>query len=143
MDNMLIIIVLAIAILAIVALPRVWRGRRDEAGDSLAPPPVTREPAQSQFHSASALASVKEIDADPFTRWLCDQARAQTGINLRNDPLALTRLAEAAAKARVEIGNSGETEISLPYITADASGPKHFALTITRAQLARIPGQMV
>lgn len=143
MDNTLILIVLAIAILAIVALPRLWRGSKNETNESLGPPRVKHEPAQSKSHSAPALASAKEIDANPFTRWLCDQACSQTGMNLRNDPLALTRLAEAAARARVEIGNSGETEISLPYIAADASGPKHFALTITREQLARIPGQMV
>ena len=62
---------------------------------------------------------------------------------LRQDPLALTRIAEAVAKARKEIDSAGATEISLPYITANARGPKHFMLKVTREQVAALPQQMI
>lgn len=66
---------------------------------------------------------------------LADEFKKENGINLKNDPLALQRLKEAAEKAKIELSSSAQTEINLPYITADASGPKHLNLKLTRAKL--------
>src|SRR4029077_9398400 len=67
--------------------------------------------------------------------YLCDEFKKEQGLDLRNDVLALQRLKEAAEKAKIELPPSQQTEINLPYITADKSGPKHLAIKITRAKL--------
>ena len=64
--------------------------------------------------------------------WICDQALAQTSIQMKNDPLALTRIEEASVKCLQALQTSESTEIDLPFISADASGPKHFRATVTR-----------
>jgi Tfp pilus assembly protein FimT len=141
MDNTLIIIVLVIAILAIVALPRLGRSKQQ---DPIEPAATHATPAANPATAeAPALATAAQIDAQPLSRWLCDQACAQTGIDLRQDRMALTRISEAAAKMRAEIDKAGKAEISLPYIAADARGPKHFSLKITREQVAALPQRMV
>ena len=66
--------------------------------------------------------------------YLCDEFKKEQGIDLRNDVLALQRLKDAAEKAKVELSSSQQTEINLPYVTADASGPKHLTLKVTRAK---------
>lgn len=66
--------------------------------------------------------------------WICDEFKAQQGIDLRNDRQALQRVREAAEKAKIELSSMVQTNINLPYITADASGPKHLDLNITRAK---------
>ena len=66
--------------------------------------------------------------------YLADEFQKEQGINLRNDKLALQRLKEAAEKAKIELSSTIQTEINLPFITADASGPKHFAIKLTRAK---------
>ncbi len=66
-----------------------------------------------------------------------------SGINLKNDPLALQRLKEAAEKAKIELSSSQQTEVNLPYITADASGPKHLAVKLTRAKLESLVEDLV
>src|SRR6478609_9341248 len=66
--------------------------------------------------------------------YLADEFKKDQGIDLRNDVLALQRLKEAAEKAKIELSSSQQTEVNLPYITADASGPKHLAIKITRAK---------
>jgi molecular chaperone DnaK len=66
--------------------------------------------------------------------YLCDEFKREQGIDLRSDVLALQRLKEAAEKAKIELSSSQQTEINLPYITADRSGPKHLAIKITRAK---------
>jgi len=66
--------------------------------------------------------------------YLCDEFKKEQGIDLRNDVLALQRLKEAAEKAKIELSSSQQTEINLPYVTADKSGPKHLAIKITRAK---------
>ena len=138
MDSTLIILLLIIVILAIVAVPRFFQRKNDP--DDLAPPlPASAAPAAKPPRIATA----SEIDTKPFTRWLCDQASKQTGIDLRNDPLALTRLTEAAAKAQSELENAAKTEINLPYISADARGPQHFKITVTREQLGNLPSRLV
>ena len=67
--------------------------------------------------------------------YLADEFKKETGIDLRNDKLALQRLKEAAEKAKIELSSATQTEINLPFITADASGPKHLTLKLTRAKL--------
>ena len=67
--------------------------------------------------------------------YLADEFKAEHGIDLRKDPLALQRLREAAEKAKIELSSSQQTEINLPYVTADASGPKHLNMRLTRAKL--------
>jgi molecular chaperone DnaK len=66
--------------------------------------------------------------------YLCDEFKKEQGIDLRNDVLALQRLKESAEKAKIELSSSQQTEINLPYVTADKSGPKHLAIKITRAK---------
>jgi molecular chaperone DnaK len=67
--------------------------------------------------------------------FLADEFKRETGINLRNDPLALQRLKEAGEKAKIELSSSQQTDVNLPFITADASGPKHLNVKLTRAKL--------
>ncbi|MBI4292779.1 MAG: molecular chaperone DnaK [Betaproteobacteria bacterium] len=66
--------------------------------------------------------------------YLCDEFKKEQGLDLRNDVLALQRLKEAAEKAKIELSSSQQTEINLPYITADQSGPKHLTMKVTRAK---------
>jgi molecular chaperone DnaK len=66
--------------------------------------------------------------------YLCEEFKKEQGIDLRHDVLALQRLKEAAEKAKIELSSSQQTEINLPYVTADKSGPKHLAIKITRAK---------
>ena len=67
--------------------------------------------------------------------YLADQFKKDQGMDLRGDPLAMQRLKEAAEKAKIELSSSTQTEVNLPYVTADASGPKHLSMKITRAKL--------
>jgi len=67
--------------------------------------------------------------------YLVEEFKKDTGINLKKDPLALQRLKEAAEKAKIELSSSQQTEVNLPYVTADASGPKHLNIKLTRAKL--------
>ena len=75
--------------------------------------------------------------------YLADEFKKDSGINLRNDVLALQRLKEAAEKAKIELSSSQQTEVNLPYITADASGPKHLAVKLTRAKLESIVEDLI
>ena len=75
--------------------------------------------------------------------WLCDELRKQEGIDLRKDPMALQRLKEAAEKAKCELSTTTQTEINLPFITADASGPKHLNITITRAKMEQLIDDLI
>jgi molecular chaperone DnaK len=70
--------------------------------------------------------------------YLVDEFKKEQGVDLRNDKMALQRLKEAAEKAKIELSSATETEINLPYITADASGPKHLVLKISRAKLENL-----
>ena len=67
--------------------------------------------------------------------YIADEFKKEQGVDLRNDPLALQRLKEAAEKAKIELSSSQQTDINLPYITADATGPKHLNMKLTRAKL--------
>jgi molecular chaperone DnaK len=75
--------------------------------------------------------------------YLMDEFKKQSGIDLRNDLQAKQRVREAAEKAKIELSTVQQTEINLPYITADASGPKHLVLTLTRAKLEQLTGDLV
>ena len=75
--------------------------------------------------------------------YLADEFQKEQGINLRNDKLALQRLKEAAEKAKIELSSTTQTEINLPFITADASGPKHLTMKLTRAKFEALVDDLV
>src|SRR5210317_711470 len=75
--------------------------------------------------------------------YLADQFNKDQGVDLRNDPIALQRLKEAAEKAKIELSSTTQTEVNLPYITADASGPKHLNVKLTRAKLESLVEDLV
>ena len=75
--------------------------------------------------------------------YLADEFKRDQGINLRTDKLALQRLKEAAEKAKIELSSSKETEINLPFITADATGPKHLVMKLTRAKLESLVDELI
>lgn len=75
--------------------------------------------------------------------YLVDEFRKESGIDLKKDMLALQRLKDAAEKAKIELSSSQQTEVNLPYITADASGPKHLAVKITRAKLESLVEELI
>ncbi|MGV8835670.1 molecular chaperone DnaK [Cellvibrio sp.] len=75
--------------------------------------------------------------------FLAETFKKDTGIDLHNDPLALQRLKEAAEKAKIELSSSQQTEVNLPYITADATGPKHLVVKLTRAKLESLVEDLV
>ncbi|MES2712197.1 MAG: molecular chaperone DnaK [Pseudomonadota bacterium] len=75
--------------------------------------------------------------------YLADEFRRENGIDLRGDKLALQRLKEAAEKAKIELSSAKQTEINLPFITADASGPKHLVLQVTRAKLEALVDDLI
>ena len=88
---------------------------------------------------------VKSTNGDTFlggedfdqrlVNYLADEFKKENGIDLRSDRLALQRLKDAAEKAKIELSSAAQTEVNLPFITADASGPKHLTIKITRAKL--------
>ncbi len=75
--------------------------------------------------------------------YLVDEFKKESGIDLRNDPLALQRLKEGAEKAKIELSSNQQTDVNLPYITADSSGPKHLNIKITRAKLESLVEDLV
>lgn len=75
--------------------------------------------------------------------FLADEFKKSSGIDLHNDPLALQRLKEAAEKAKIELSSAQQTDINLPYITADASGPKHLNIKLTRAKLEALVEDLI
>jgi molecular chaperone DnaK len=75
--------------------------------------------------------------------WLCDEFKKDQGIDLRKDKMALQRLKEAAEKAKTELSTVLQTDVNLPFVTADASGPKHLNITLTRAKLEQLVGDLV
>jgi molecular chaperone DnaK len=75
--------------------------------------------------------------------YLADEFKKESGIDVRKDPLAMQRLREAAEKSKIELSSSQQTEVNLPYITADASGPKHLNMKLTRAKLESLVEDLV
>jgi molecular chaperone DnaK len=96
---------------------------------------------------------VKSTNGDTFlggedfdmklVNYLADEFKKEQGIDLRNDKLALQRLKEAAEKAKIELSSATQTEINLPFITADASGPKHLTMKLTRAKLESLVDDLI
>jgi molecular chaperone DnaK len=99
------------------------------------------------------LFEVKSTNGDTFlggedfdmrlVEYLMDEFRKDNGVDLKNDKLALQRLKEAAEKAKIELSSAQQTEVNLPFITADASGPKHLTLKLTRAKLEALVDDLV
>ena len=75
--------------------------------------------------------------------YLVEEFKKTQGIDLKGDPLAMQRLKEAAEKAKIELSSSQQTDVNLPYVTADASGPKHMNITVTRAKLESLVDQLI
>ncbi len=75
--------------------------------------------------------------------YLADEFKRENGIDLRQDPQALQRLKDAAEKAKIELSTMMQTEINLPYITADSSGPKHLVMTLTRSRFEQLTGDLI
>jgi molecular chaperone DnaK len=75
--------------------------------------------------------------------WLAQEFKAENGMDLHQDPMALQRLKEAAEKAKIELSSSTQTEINLPYITADKSGPKHLVRTLSRAKFEQLAESLI
>jgi molecular chaperone DnaK len=75
--------------------------------------------------------------------WMVDEFKKDQGIDLKNDKMALQRLKEAAERAKIELSTAMETEINLPFITADATGPKHLLMKISRAKLEQLTGDLI
>lgn len=80
---------------------------------------------------------------DKIIQYLVEEFKKDTGVDLRKDPLALQRLKEAAEKAKIELSTRDQTDINLPYITADASGPKHMNLRLTRAKFESLVEELI
>jgi len=104
------------------------------------------ELGEGTFHVKSTNGDT-HLGGDDFdqqiTNWLCDEFKKDQGIDLRQDRMALQRLKEAGEKAKCELSTVMQTEINLPFITADASGPKHLNITLTRAKLEQLVGELV
>ena len=75
--------------------------------------------------------------------YLADEFKKDNGVDLHNDPLALQRLKEGAEKAKIELSSASQTDVNLPYITADASGPKHLNIKVTRAKLESLVDELI
>ena len=104
------------------------------------------EIGEGTFHVKSTNGDT-HLGGDDFDQliinWLIDEFKKDQGIDLKQDKMALQRLKEAAEKAKVELSSTQETEINLPFVTADASGPKHLAIKLTRAKLEQLVGELV
>ncbi len=76
-------------------------------------------------------------------QWAAEEFRKESGIDVRKDPMALQRLKEACEKAKIELSSAAQTDLNLPFITADASGPKHLSLTLSRAKFEQLAGHLI
>jgi regulator of protease activity HflC (stomatin/prohibitin superfamily) len=98
-------------------------------------------PAKSRrSRSAGPDGSSTAAEAQALAGWLLKAAAEQTGVDLSNDPMARSRITERAQAVLQELTSSGSCEISLPFLTADRNGPKHFSCSLTRAQVEGILG---
>lgn len=84
----------------------------------------------------------KDID-QKILNWVADEFKKESGIDVRNDHLALQRLDEAAEKAKIELSTASETEINIPFITSDANGPKHLLVKLSRAKLEELADEFI
>ncbi len=104
------------------------------------------EIGEGTFHVKSTNGDT-HLGGDDFDQliinWLIDEFKKDQGIDLKQDRMALQRLKESAEKAKVELSSTQETEVNLPFVTADASGPKHLAIKLSRAKLEQLVGELV
>jgi molecular chaperone DnaK len=104
------------------------------------------EIGEGTFHVRSTNGDT-HLGGDDFDQriidWLIDEFKKDQGIDLKQDRMALQRLKEAAEKAKVELSSTQQTEINLPFVTADASGPKHLAINLSRSKLEQLVGELV
>ncbi|MFQ6019904.1 MAG: molecular chaperone DnaK [Dehalococcoidia bacterium] len=104
------------------------------------------EIGEGTFH-VKATSGDTHLGGDDFDQriidWLVDEFKRDQGIDLKQDRMALQRLKEAAEKAKVELSTVQQTEINLPFVTADASGPKHLTITLSRSKLEQLVGDLV
>jgi molecular chaperone DnaK len=116
----------------------IWAAARSTCRSSRSATACSRSRRPTATPSSAARTSTSGIIS-----YLADEFKKEQGIDLRNDKLALQRLKEAAEKAKIELSNSKETEINLPFITADASGPKHLVIKLSRAKLESLVDDLV
>ena len=94
-----------------------------------------------------ATAGNNRLGGDDFDQriidWMADAFKSENGVDLRNDKMALQRLKEAAEKAKIELSGMTQTQINLPFITADATGPKHLDMTLTRAKFEEMTSDLI
>jgi molecular chaperone DnaK len=104
------------------------------------------EIGEGTFHVKSTNGDT-HLGGDDFDQiivdWLCDEFKKDQGIDLKQDRMALQRLREAAEKAKCELSSVMQSEINLPFVTADASGPKHLNISLSRAKLEQLTGELV
>jgi len=104
------------------------------------------EIGEGTFHVKSTNGDT-HLGGDDFDQriidWLIDEFKKDQGIDLKQDRMALQRLKEAAEKAKVELSSTQETEVNLPFVTADAAGPKHLAIKLNRSKLEQLVGELV
>src|SRR5574341_112280 len=104
------------------------------------------EIGEGTFHVKSTNGDT-HLGGDDFDQliinWLIDEFKKDQGIDLKQDRMALQRLKEAAEKAKVELSSTQETEVNLPFVTADAAGPKHLAIKLSRSKLEQLVGELV
>ena len=109
--------------------------------------PVEEEGKIQVQHRVLATNGDTHLGGDDFDQkimdWLCSEFKREQGIDLKQDKMALQRLKEAAEKAKCELSTLQQTEVNLPFITADASGPKHLSITLTRAKLEQLVMNLV
>jgi molecular chaperone DnaK len=105
-------------------------------------PGSRRRSIPGEIHSGDTFLGGDDFDQH-IIDWLADEFKRENGINLREDRQALQRLKEAAERAKIELSTTMQAEINLPYITADASGPKHLVTTLTRSKLEQLTSELV
>lgn len=97
----------------------------------------------SKFWQPTVIPTGGEDFDSRLINYLVEEFKKDQGIDLRNDPLAMQRLKEAAEKAKIELSSAQQTDVNLPYITADATGPKHMNIKVTRAKLESLVEDLV
>lgn len=117
-------IVVAVVAAVVLAFILVRRGRRGEP-----PAPVDQHVRRAPGNTISAS---DERMSEPLVMWLLQRASEETGIPLMNDPLARKRITEAALKAMEELRTEASATVSLPFLAADAKGPRHFTVRVKR-----------